>query len=252
MARLELPNREHLDYTLTQPSQSTETLFIYVHGFASHQHGEKALYFRERVIERQWAYLAFDLRGHGDSSGTTRSLTLSRALEDLSAILAGPAAPYRHIFLIGSSMGGQLAAWTAARQPDRIAANFLIAPSFSFYENRLRDLGEAGLRQLNEQGEIQVKNEWIDVTIGRELIADAKQYPLEKLLPIYRTPTLIFHGTDDITVPIDGSLEFVRRAAARPIDLVLIGGGDHRLSRQKASLFDLMVSFLRQIGQPVP
>lgn len=87
------------------------------------------------------AYLTFDLRGHGDSSGTIRELTLTRGLEDLSAILAGPAAPFRKIVLIGSSMGatrgldrGLEPEPDRRRRPDR--------PSFSFYQNRLRDLGE--------------------------------------------------------------------------------------------------------------
>jgi pimeloyl-ACP methyl ester carboxylesterase len=248
MARLTLPNSDSLDYTLTLPSRQTEILFIYIHGFASHQRGEKALYFRDRVVEQGIAYLAFDLRGHGDSSGTIRTLTLTRALEDLSAILTGPAAPYRRIVLIGSSMGGQLAVWTAAWNPDRIAASILIAPSFSFYENRLHDLGEAGLRRLNQEGETRIRNEWIDVPIGRALMEDAKQYQIEKILPTYRTPTLLLHGTADTTVPLEGSIEFVRRAAARPLDLVLIGGGDHRLSQQKTYLFDLIMTFVRQIG----
>ncbi len=248
MARLTLPNNDPLDYTLTLPSRPTDILFIYVHGFASHQRGEKALYFRDRVVEQGMAYLTFDLRGHGDSGGTIRTLTLTRGLEDLSAILSGPAAPYRKIVLIGSSMGGQLAVWTAAWNPNRITAAVLIAPSFSFYENRLRDLGETGLRRLNQEGEMRIRNEWIDVTIGRALVEDAKQYEIEKILPTYRTPTLILHGTADTTVPWEGSVDFVRRAAARPLDLVLIGGGDHRLSEQKSSLFDLIMTFVRKIG----
>lgn len=248
MAQLPLSNNEHLDYTLTLPSDPTETLVLYVHGFASHQRGEKARYFGARFVEKGMAYLAFDLRGHGSSSGTIRTLTLTDGLEDLSAVLAGPAAPFRKIVLIGSSMGGQLAAWTAARHPDRITANVLIAPSFFFYENRLRDLGASGLRTLDQTGEIQIKNEWVDVTVGRALIEDAKQYTIEKLLPHYRTSTLIFHGTADGTVPPEGSLDFIRRAAARPLDLILIGGGDHRLSREKEDLFDLMIAFLDRIG----
>lgn len=72
-----------------------------------------------------------------------------------------------------------------------------------------------GLRRLNREGEVQIKNEWIEVTIGRKLIEDAKQYEIGKIFPTDRTLTLIFHGTADTTVPLEGSLEFVRRAAAR-------------------------------------
>jgi pimeloyl-ACP methyl ester carboxylesterase len=169
-------------------------------------------------------------------------------MEDLSRLIENAADDYRKIILIGSSMGGQVAAWTAARYPDRIAANLLIAPSFRFYENRLRDLGDAGMRELMTRGELRVRNRWIDVTIGYGLIEDAKRYSMERLLADYRTPTLVFHGTADESVPYEGSVEFVEKSSARPLDLVLLAGGDHRLSGQKAYLFEVMRAFCERLG----
>jgi uncharacterized protein len=252
MPRISLPgtHREYLDYTLTaRPAGSRpDTVVVYVHGFASHQNGEKSLYFRERFNEAGCDTLAFDHRGHGNSSGTMKALTVTQNIEDLNVILTSLCADYKNRVLIGSSMGGQTAAWFAARHPGRIAANLLIAPGFRFLENRKRDLGPEGIRRLLEEGEMTVRNEWVEVTIGRDLLEDAERYPVEKLLPDYRTPTLILHGTGDDTVPFSDSVAFAEKSSARPLELLLIAGGDHRLTDQKAELFSAMQAFLKGLG----
>ena len=249
--RLELSTGGYLDYHLTPGPNPGGTLVVFVHGYGSHQGGDKAVYFRDRVAALGAGYLAFDLRGHGASSGTMDDLTLSGGIGDLQAIMDGPAAGFGRVQLIGSSMGGQIAAWYAARFPERVAANVLIAPAFAFYENRLRDLGADGIREIAATGRARIQNQWVDLTIGRALLEDAAGYVLSELTRSYKTPTLILHGTADTTVAPEGSVTFVRRAHARPLDLVLIGGGDHRLTEHKAYLFDLMRAFWARLGRAV-
>lgn len=245
-----MPGRpgEQIDYTLSIPTgkDDPETLVVYCHGFASHQKGEKALFFRDRFLDAGAAFLAFDHRGHGDSSGVMSELSISRNLEDLDAILAATGRAFKRRILAGSSMGGQTAAWYAARHPREIAANLLIAPGFRFLENRIRDLGPEGLEKLDREGKAMFRNEWVEVTIGRDLIEDGRKYPMEKLIPDYKTPTLILHGTADATVPFEDSVTFVEKTTARPLELVLIAGGDHRLTANKEDLFDSMASFCRR------
>ncbi|HET6370321.1 MAG TPA: alpha/beta hydrolase, partial [Nitrospiria bacterium] len=103
------------------------------------------------------------------------------------------------------------------------------------------------MQELEARGKIRVTNQWVDVTVGRGLIEDARKYSVDDLLLLYRTPTLIFHGTADESVPYEGSFSFVQRGSARPLDLVLIAGGDHRLSEQKGFLFDVMRDFLERL-----
>lgn len=210
--------------------------------------GEKAEFFREGFTRAGAAFLTFDHRGHGASSGTMRDLTVTRNLEDLEAVLAAAGSGFKRLVLIGSSMGGQTAAWYAARHPDRVGANLLIAPGFRFLEHRVRDLGPEGLDRLESVGETAVRNEWVDVTIGRALLEDGRRYLMESLLASYRTPTLIIHGAEDDTVPIEDSLEFIRRSSARPLELRVIDGGDHRLTEHKETLFTAMRGFLRGLG----
>ncbi len=252
MPQLRLPHgfREYLDFTLTLPkaSRQADTLVVYIHGFASHQKGEKVLYLRDRFRAAGCAFLAFDHRGHGDSSGTMAELTVTRNLEDLDAIITAQGARFKRRVLIGSSMGGQTAAWYAARHPDRITANLLIAPGFRFLENRIRDLGPKGVGELLREGLMTVRNEWVEVTIGKGLLEDAKRYPVEKLLPDYETPTLILHGTRDDAVPFEDSVAFAQKTRARPMDLKLIAGGDHRLTDHKETLFLEMHAFCKRIN----
>lgn len=242
---------EYVDYTLSCPPScdNPDTVVVYIHGFASHQRGEKALYFREGFVARGDAYLTFDLRGHGVSSGTMAELTVTRALTDVETMLAWARARFGRLIVIGSSFGGHLAAWAAARDQKLLAANLLIAPAFSFYENRVRDFGPEGMARLRAEGYALVRNEWVTTTIGRDLVDDAEGYGLDGLLSAYHTPTLILHGTEDATVPLAGSVEFVRRSAARPLELVAIAGGDHRLTDYKAVLFDHMVGFLERLDR---
>ena len=252
MPQLRLPHSpdEYLDYTLILPKgrSTTDTLVIYVHGFASHQKGEKVLYFRDRFTDVGAAFLAFDHRGHGDSSGTMKDLTITRNLEDLEAVFSSQALNYKKRILIGSSMGGQTAAWYAAHHPGRVTANLLIAPGFRFLENCIRDLGPEGLKKLKTEGQVTIKSQWGELTIGKALFEDGKQYPIEKLLSAYSTPTLIIHGTDDDTVPFEDSVVFIRRSKARPLELLLIAGGDHRLTDYKETLFSAMESFCKRIN----
>lgn len=250
MPRLHLSNTqdEFLDYTLTLPPKphEAETLVIYVHGFASHQKSEKVLFFRDRFTALGAGYLAFDHRGHGSSSGTMKGLTIRRNLEDLDVLIREKGQDFKKRVLIGSSMGGQTAAWYASRHPDLIAANLLIAPGFRFLQNRLRELGPEGLKKLKTEGEATIKNEWVEVTIGKDLLADAQDYTLENLVKDYQTPTLILHGLQDDAVPFQDSVEFAQKSRATPMELLLIAGGDHRLSDHKATLFDYMLSFCKR------
>ncbi|HUJ78845.1 MAG TPA: alpha/beta fold hydrolase [Nitrospiria bacterium] len=251
MAQLRVPGRpsDHLDYTLTPPAagRPATTLVTYVHGFASDQSGEKVLYLRDRFTAAGCAFLAFDHRGHGRSSGTIRELTVSRNLEDLDAVLQQHVGGYARHVLVGSSMGGQTAAWYAARHPDVIAAAVLIAPGFRFIERRMEELGPKGLERLRQSGQIVYKNQWVEVTIGPALFDDAGQYPMDRLLALYRTPSLLLHGTEDDSVPFEDSVVFTKLTKARPLELVLIAGGDHRLTDRKETLFSEIEAFLRRL-----
>src|SRR5438105_2837102 len=116
---------------------------IYLHGFASSPHSAKARYFRDR-LERAGATVSIpDL-----AAGDFEHLTLTAQLAAIDRLAAG-----RTVSLIGSSMGGYLAALYAARHEtvDRLV---LLAPAFSFARRWHTWLGADGVAQWRERGAI--------------------------------------------------------------------------------------------------
>src|SRR5437870_5409719 len=173
---------------------------VFAHGLGSVRGGEKAMALEAECARRGWAFAACDFRGHGESGGTMLELRGSRLLEDLDAITravtnraAGP------LCLFGSSMGSWAAAWFAAREPKRVAACAFVAPAFRFLEwNRL---SQTELDEWQRTGRHRVSNEFIDLELGYDLIAEASDFQFKTLAEHFRSPLIIFHGMHDDLVP---------------------------------------------------
>lgn len=237
-------SNEYLEVMQTNSKHPSRPVVIFLHGFMSTQAGEKARQFRDVLVSRGVTFITFDFRGHGQSSGTMRDLTGTRWLEDCHAVIERCCPPEHRIVLIGSSMGGWVAAWYAAQHPDRISATMLIAPAFTFGQGFLKALSPEQAARWAEDGVIRFSNEYGSVDLGYELIRDLARYPVAELYQRYRTPTLICHGMADEIVDYRQSLEFLQQCAAADIDLVLMKNSDHRLTAHKAELAELLLVYL--------
>jgi alpha-beta hydrolase superfamily lysophospholipase len=108
-----------------------------------------------------------------------------------------------------------------------------LAPAFGFLERRWNPLTEAERAEWKRTNRLRVANEWLDVEVGYGLAEEREQFP-PHLLPLgWRTPSLLFHGLADETVPETDSLDFVRAVAYPQVELRLIKDGDHRLTAYK-------------------
>lgn len=112
------------------------------------------------------------------------------------------------VVLIGSSLGGYVAALYAARHLNVLRV-LLLAPAFRFYDlwtsgmdpEKLRDWRKSGLLPIFHYGEGR------EQSIGYQLIEDAAKY---EPWPDFKQPALIFHGIGDTAVPVEYSVEFVK------------------------------------------
>ncbi len=199
---------------------------IYLHGFASSPTSKKAAYFQERLAEAHVAAHIPNLNVP-DFEHLTLTAILSRVAQAVDASPPGP------VGLIGSSLGGLAALHFVDRyrlnQGRRIEKLFLMAPALDFRENRLRQMGEDGLSQWQEQG-------W------REFYNYAAQSPRRVHYGLYEDllqydsfalqidqPTLIFHGVRDESVDFNQSVSF---AEDRPnVELRLVDS-NHELLDQ--------------------
>jgi uncharacterized protein len=194
--------------------QRNMSRFVYLHGFASGPSSRKARFFADRFRE-----LGIGLDIPDLAEGDFRSLTLSGQLNVIQRVSRG-----EPVSLIGSSMGGYLAALYAARHPE-VEKLVLLAPAFSFLSRWPETLGEAAMEQWNRTGALRIFHyaQGREADLGYQLIEDARQY---ESYPDFRQPALIFHGRNDTVVPAEYSVTF---AAEHPnADLRLLNS-DHEL-----------------------
>lgn len=247
------PEREdeaRLALDLIPAASKPSRLWFFVHGLNSNRRGQKALHFARHVTRRGEAFASLDFTGHGDSEGDLQGLCLSRNLRDLDRGLrfAGRhAGPFSAVHLVGSSMGGLTALWYSANNPDRVAANLVIAPAFEMAGRLLLALGPSKAGKWRRDGEARLETEYADFNLSYDFVRDEARYPTGKLLKALKTATLILHGSRDDTVPCQLSRNFAMRLPI--VKLVVIEGGDHRLTDHKERLFEEMWKFVGPAGR---
>jgi pimeloyl-ACP methyl ester carboxylesterase len=223
--------------------------FLYLHGFGSHQSGEKAEFFRAQALAAGLAFCSFDFQGHGQSGGLLRDLSMTRNLADVQRVHAWlRQRGQRKVCLIGSSMGGGVGLWYAALHPESVIAGLHIAPALELEDGLLRWAGPEGARRWQETGLLHFHNDTVETDLAWSLIEDLRAYPADRLRACYRTPALLLQGRRDGSVPWRGVAEFAAHCDFDAIDLHLFADGEHRLTDRKERLWSLMLEFLRGRG----
>jgi pimeloyl-ACP methyl ester carboxylesterase len=203
--------------------------FIYLHGFASGPQSGKAQFFF-----RQFAARGIVLEVPNLVEGNFEDLTITGQLQVLEQI-----AKEEPVSLIGSSMGGYLAALYASRHPETQKL-VLLAPAFQFVQRWPQEIGPDKAEEWERTGRFEVFHyaEGRPRNIGWNLIADGRKYDAE---PSFQQPAIIFHGTNDIVVPSDYSVAF---AARHPNVTLRLMASDHQLTDVTQAIWDEMAPFL--------
>ncbi len=143
-----------------------------------------------------------------------RNLSVTAQLNVVERLVGG--AP---VSVIGSSMGGYLAALYAARHPE-VEKVVLLAPAFSFASRWPETLGPEKMDEWQRTNTLRVfhYSEGREVDLGYQLIEDAQHY---EAYPEVGQPTLIFQGRKDTIVPPEYAVRFAAQhsnAALRLLD----------------------------------
>jgi pimeloyl-ACP methyl ester carboxylesterase len=189
---------------------------VYLHGFASSPASSKARFFAQRLRD---AGATVDIPDLAD--GDFEHLTLTAQLQKIQRAAAGES-----VALIGSSMGGYLAALYAERHPE-IARLVLLAPAFCFARRWEERMGDDAVALWRGTGTVEVwhygENRSRRLAYG--LLEDARRYPD---YPDFRQPALLFHGAHDDVVPAEFSEKF---AAGHPnVRLEILDSGHELLN----------------------
>jgi pimeloyl-ACP methyl ester carboxylesterase len=228
----------HLDARLSYPDpEPGRFAIIYLHGFGSTKTGQKAEAVELACAERDWACASFDFRGHGASSGSMLDLRPSGLIADLEAVHDDlRKRGVERVGLIGSSMGAWAAVWFTKRHPGTVVGLGLFAPAFNFPRSRRDSLTPEARQQWEETGRLRVRNEWIDVEIGRGMLEEADQFSLRDLTHGWNKPVLVYHAQDDPVVPFHESLAFVNALKTPGTTVRIIKEGGHRMNEHRMYL----------------
>jgi uncharacterized protein len=187
---------------------------IYLHGFASGPGSNKARYFAERFAECGITLEIPDL-----AENDFEHLTVTGQLKVVERVCAKES-----VFLMGSSLGGYLAALYAARHP-QVEKLVLLAPAFSFVTRWPQTLGPGQFEQWKTSGFLTVPHygEGGERRISYQLLEDGRFY---EDYPNFSQRALIFHGKNDTVVPPGFSITFSQQHTNTTLRLM---DSDHQL-----------------------
>lgn len=203
------------------------TRVVYLHGFASSPRSSKAQFFRQK-----FAACGIPVEIPELDEGRFEELTISGQLRVIERVVGNQPA-----ILMGSSLGGYLAALFASRHPSLVERLVLLAPAFQFPRRwqeryspedweRWQRVGSTPVIHYGDRRERQ---------LGYQFVQDAAQYPDE---PDFPQPALIFHGIHDVVVPAAISRTY---AARHPNARLVLMDSGHELT-------DVLESMWREVS----
>jgi len=204
---------------------------LYLHGLASGPSSSKANYFRRPFEEAGMQFAVPQL-----DAGDFEHLTITGQLDVVEQAAAGGA-----VSLIGSSLGGYVAALFAGRQPAGVDRVVLLAPAFGFARRWRERLGEEAVGRWRSTGRLELFHyaQNRPAHLGYQFLEDAALYPD---YPDFAQPTLIFHGSHDDVVPPRYSEAFAFTHSNAQLEILDSG---HELTDQLPCLASRIVDFLR-------
>ena len=205
---------------------------VWLGGFRSDMSGTKAEALANWAAGAGKAFLRFDYSGHGESEGDFVDGTISNWLEDARAAIetltSGP------LILVGSSMGGWIAALIALAMRERMAGLVFIAPAPDFTEELIwNSMNRAAQEELMLEGRLFEESPYSDepTIITRKLIEDGRNHLILGGTIAISCPVRILQGMADNEVSWRHALRFADRLATNDLEMTLIKAGDHRLSK---------------------
>lgn len=225
--------RPRLAYRHVAGTSGAGPTVVFLPGYMSDMEGRKATALFDWAAAEGRACLLLDYAGCGASDGLFAEQDLldwrGDILDLIDAKVAGP------VILVGSSMGGWLMllaalALVARDGPARVAGlvGIAAAPDFTDWgftaQEKAIILAEGELREetpYSDQPYMTTRRFWQSGEANRLLEA-----PIALACPVR-----LLHGEDDGDVPSAISLRLSAALASDDVQVTLVKGGDHRLSR---------------------
>ena len=202
------------------------------HGFTGQRMEAHFLFVKaaRAMCEAGLNVLRFDFRGSGESDGRFRDMTISSEIDDaltaLATLRAEPTVDADRIGLVGLSLGGLVAACTAARDGGvkALALWSAVADMVELVGERWEMPTESG--EFDERGYYEHGPHEIGVPF---LLDCPRVRPLAEI-PSFGGPVLVVHGDADQAVPLEHARRYMDAITSDDAGLFVVEDGDHTFS----------------------
>ncbi len=203
---------------------------VFLGGFMSDMEGSKALELEAYCRRAGRAFVRFDYWGHGQSSGQFADGTIGLWLKDALAVIDGLTEGPQ--ILVGSSMGGWIALLAAKARRARVKGLVGIAAAPDFTVRHWAELSADDQQTIQRDGRLEVYSDYgpDPYVFTRALFEDGWQNRVN-CSPIHLDiPVRLIQGLEDADVPWQTAMEIAGNLTGDDIEVILVPGGDHRLS----------------------
>ena len=231
---------------LSNPTSSKEKpIIILCHGFSTSKNSHTYVRLQEILNKYQISTFRFDFFGHGESEGKFEDITISEAVDDiLNAIKFLKNQGYTKIGLVSSSFGG-IASLMAASKTDDLFILALKSPVSNYEEKEYATKSKEELEEWRNRGfRYYVSGDGRKLKLNYTFFEDFKNNNGYEAAKKIKIPTLIVHGDNDESVPIEQSKKTA--SLIENCKSEIIEGADHRYSKPEdfEKMLDLISKFI--------
>ena len=242
-------NEEQIDIqgsTISYVAEGEGLPVIFIHGFPF----DKRMWERQIVsLKEQYRCIAYDVRGHGKSSGSSGEFSIAQFADDLVSFM--DALGIDKAVVCGLSMGGYIALHAVEKYPSRILALALCdtqckADTDEAREKRMRTIefikhdglkkyADESVKSLFAPASLETKKQEVDLirntilasdpeNVCKTLMALANRKNTCHVLSSLKIPVLILVGTEDKVTPLAAAQFMKEQYPAASLETIAAAG----------------------------
>ncbi|BBN05237.1 uncharacterized protein MPTK1_3g11480 [Marchantia polymorpha subsp. ruderalis] len=225
----------------------SKELCVLCHGFRSSKKSTTLGVVASTLVTAGFSSFRFDFSGNGESEGEFAYGNYWKEVEDLRAVIEYWRSQGREITaIIGHSKGGNVVLLYASKYGD-VSTVVNVSGRFDLNIGQLERFGEAGMKTLEQEGFLDVKDKAgnVEYRVTLKSLEDRLSTDMDGASKAISKDcrVLTVHGSQDEIVKIENAHDFAKRIPNHT--LRVFDGAGHNYEGDRKKLADLVLEFIQ-------